>query len=113
MWFLTRKTETGSFQSSGRTVDFRYSRKSDTLWMRERGREIHHSADARFGIIDFDEGGEVVGVEIFKASETLPEINEELDIQEGPRPFSEFTEDLLPSRKVASYVNEVREHVKM
>lgn len=113
MWFSVRKTVTGSFQSSGRTVDYRYSRKSDTLWMRERGRQIDHSADTPIGIVDYDSAGDVVGIEIFKASKALPEIDKDRDVAEELRPVSELAEDLRPSRTVPSYVSEIREHVKI
>lgn len=114
MWFLTKKIETGSFQSSGRTVDYRYSRKSDTLWLRERGRKIHHSADTPIGIADYDESGEVVGIEIFEASKALPEIDKDLDVAEDLRPATDLAEDLHQrARSVPSYVSEVRDHVKI
>jgi uncharacterized protein YuzE len=118
VWFLMRRTETGSFQSSGRTVDYRYSRKSDTLWLRERGRQIHHSADTSIGIVDYDEAGEIVGVEIFHASEALPEIDEHFDSAEaleGPAPTVDLTEELQRAVKAAvpSYVQEARDHVKI
>jgi len=114
VWLLRKKTETGAFQSSGKEIKFRYAPDTDTLWVWEADRTISHSEDTEFGIIDFNADDEIVGLETFVATKTLPVIlGEEVPAESLP-PTIDLAEELRKQiRNVPPYVSEVREHLKI
>lgn len=104
MWSLRRKTETGSFRFSGRSVEYRYSRDTDVLRLRISDRPIARTAELDLGLVDLDSEGNIVSIEVFAASKAVPEIAREF---EDVKPSLE--EDL--NRAVTSYVSEARDQV--
>jgi uncharacterized protein YuzE len=113
VWFLTRRIETGSFLSSGQTIDFRYSRKTDTLWLTVGKKTPARSVDTPIGIVDLDESDRLLGVEILNASKVLDNVDQALDELAAEYPPNTNLADDLLRRAVSGAVSEARDHVKI
>lgn len=118
MWSLRKKTERGSFRSSGRKVEYRYSREADTLRLRWSDDAIAYSEDTDMGIVDFNDRDEPVGIEILAATDALPELERRAAASAASVPpktvRKDMVDDLLKetmkslARDVSSYANEAR-----
>jgi uncharacterized protein DUF2283 len=101
---LKRKTETGSFPSSGNGGEVRYSynRKDDVLRLRISDKPIVQTVETEFGLVDVDAENSIVQIVIYAATKVLEEAE-----QKATRPNLE--EDLR--RSVSEYVGEARGQV--
>jgi uncharacterized protein YuzE len=113
MWWLTRKIVTGSFLSSGQTIDYRYNPKSDTLWLLIGDEPVAYTRETMFGLIDFDADDNLVAIEVFAASGVLGDLAafeaklQEPETGEG----QDISQDLM--NRATGYVSEARDHVKI